>query len=489
VLAVVLLLLACADDTDPLERIRAAHERGRFASTLTPLRRLLDRDPNNVEASFHLGVALLRTGQASLAIWPLRRAYESPQYTMEAGLLLASAMLESRTAPDALAVIETLLEHEPEHVGALVLRSRALLATGKLEEGMADTDRVLELDPENLAVLIPRITTLIALRRIDEVEAAIARARVAMQDTEQAIPPDMGARLCIVQGLFRFEKGEPEAAEVEYERCLTGFPEDRLVVSEAVSFYDRLGRPERGTEILEQKLEATQAGVFRIALAQRKGALGDFETQARLLREEAELHPSGGSWFLVADLHVQREEFEPAVEAFEAAIEVDPDPSPMLRFAYADTLVQAGQYDKARSVLPSLEQPAMADLIRCEGCTRGLRGRQCALAQQSIGSLPRRRGRRAGRRLFMGRRPVPGVLADQCGLYDGGARAGAPAGNSRRRRGCTGRGATLCIGAPTRPAGLPREHRECPPPGEARGRDRSPGAPRSAARARGRRGA
>jgi tetratricopeptide (TPR) repeat protein len=359
-----LLGLACGSPQDPLDEIRELHRDGRFAESVDRLRALVDEDPSQAETNLLLGVALLRTGNGGLAIWPLRRAAESPEHAVRAGLLLTQAMLESRTAPDAVTAVDRVLAIEPDNVNALALRMQAYLAIGRLEDAMTDIHRILDLDPENLAVLVPRVTTLISMQRIDEAETALETARERLESAEEGVAPSMLARLCIARGLFTFEKGEPEAAEVQYGECLEQFPTDPLAVTEASAFYQRIGEPERATEILEQAFEISGSTVFRMALARRKGALGDADAQQRLLREEAEERPSPITWFALADFHVQRDEFDAALEAFEEALAASPDPSPMLLFAYADTLVQAERYDDARAVIEGLEQPVLSDLIR-----------------------------------------------------------------------------------------------------------------------------
>jgi tetratricopeptide (TPR) repeat protein len=359
-----LLALACGQSEDPLDEIRELHRRGRFAPTVASLRKLVDEDPSSAEANLLLGLALLRTGEAGLAVWPLRKATESPAHGVEAGLLLTQAMLQSRTAPDAITAIDRVLALEPDNVNALVLRMQAYLATGAHEEALADIERVLELDPDNLAVLVPRVTTLIVLERIDEAEVALETARDRLESTEEEVTTTTLARLCIARGLFTFEKGDAEGAESQYAECLERFPTEPLAVTEAANFYQGIGQPERATEILEQALAVSGNGYFRVVLARRKGALGQPEEEERLLREEAEQRPSPASWFALADLYVQREEFDAAIGAFEKALTAGRAPTPMLRFAYADTLVQAGQYEKARREAEELDQPMLRDLIQ-----------------------------------------------------------------------------------------------------------------------------
>lgn len=82
-LGILILVLAgggCSRE-DPLSEIEALQDAGRFDDSIAPLRELLERDPDRAEAHTRLGLALLRTGQRSLAVWPLEKAVASPDQT------------------------------------------------------------------------------------------------------------------------------------------------------------------------------------------------------------------------------------------------------------------------------------------------------------------------------------------------------------------------------------------------------------------------
>ena len=356
------LVLACGP-SDPLEEIRASHEAGRFEESIAPLRKMLDENPAQPEASLLLGRALLLTGNAGTAVWPLRKAAETPEYAVEAGLLLTQAMLDSRTGPDALEEIDRVLELEPNNLAALALRVDANRGVGNIEESLADIDRVLELEPGNLPVLVTRVTALIALERIDEASAALDAAQASFDSAEKEVAQPMLARLCVARALFTFQKGDLDAAERYYADCAERFPTERVAVMEIVAYYDRVGRSERATEVLERAASESKGGPFRTNLARRLGALGETEEEERLLREEAETQNSAMAWFVLADHFVQRDRFDDAIEAFEHSVALGPASS-RLRFAYADTLVQAERFDEAREVAKRLEQPELRSLIR-----------------------------------------------------------------------------------------------------------------------------
>ncbi|TFG95190.1 MAG: tetratricopeptide repeat protein, partial [Myxococcales bacterium] len=362
--ALVAIATACGSPEDPLDKLRELQAAGRFAETVDPLRRLVDEDPARMEAQLLLGLALLRTGETGLAVWPLRRAAESPEHAVRAGILLARAQLDGRSADDAIRSIDRVLAIEPGELEALQLRVEAHLAAGSPDKALEDIDRVFALEPENFSVLVPRVLALIATLRIDEAEAALETAREQLEASSDAVDASVRARLCVARGLFAFEKGDAASADDQYAACLSEFPVDPLVVRETVAYYDRSERSEDATEILRSAAEASGNSSLRMALAQRMGASGDAEAQQRLLRQAAEEQPSPTAWFALADYYVRRDEFEPALDAFERALQTSADPPLMLRFAYADTLVQAGRLEQALALAEQPDHEALRELIR-----------------------------------------------------------------------------------------------------------------------------
>jgi tetratricopeptide (TPR) repeat protein len=357
-----LLALACSP-SDPLVEIREQHETGRFEDSIGPLRGIVDRDPTHIEAVFMLGRALLRTGNAGLAVWPLRKAAETDEYAVEAGLLLTQAMLESRTSTDAIIAIDRVLALEPENIAALMLRVEANREANKMEDSLADIDRVLEIDPDNLPVLITRVTALITLDRIEEAGTAIDAAQESFDASDGSVAGTMLARLCVARALFAAEKGDTEVAETHFTDCIGRFPTDRTAVTETVRFFDSVRKTERATEILRRAAAASGNGELRTQLARRLGALGNPKEEEEILRMEAESGSSTLSWIVLADYYVQRDRFEPAIEAFASALTMSPGSS-RIRFAYADTLVQAERYDEARDIASRIDQAELRSLIR-----------------------------------------------------------------------------------------------------------------------------
>ena len=353
----------CSTSADSLAEIRELQGNQQFAESIAPLRVMLDENPDQPEVSFLLGKALMRTGDSSSAIWPLRRAMKSADYVVEAGLMLGRAELKSRTPRDVLDAVNLVLAVEPENVEALTIRAQGYLKGSRKEEALADLERAIELDPGNLEALVPHVVALIGLERIEEAEQALAHAKEVIATSERVVREKLRGRLCVANGMFVFEKGEVDRATTLYEECLEAYPEDRLVVLEAVTHFDRLKQPERATEILREAYAKSSTPHFGSALARRMGRLGKPEEREKLLREEAEQRPTPQAWFALADFYVVNDRFDEACEAFETAIEGDENPAPMTIFAYIDTLIQAERFEDARRETRKVRPQHMQDLL------------------------------------------------------------------------------------------------------------------------------
>ncbi len=134
VVVVVLALVGACSPEPSIDELRSFQRAGRFAETIEPLRALLEETPDDLELNHLYGVALLRTGQAALAIWPLRKSAQDPDREVDNGLLLIQAILAGGSAEDALVVADRVLEIEPDRIDLMRLRITALARARKNED-------------------------------------------------------------------------------------------------------------------------------------------------------------------------------------------------------------------------------------------------------------------------------------------------------------------------------------------------------------------
>jgi tetratricopeptide (TPR) repeat protein len=170
-----------------------------------------------------------------------------------------------------------------------------------------------------------------------------------------------------MRATFAKEKGDLEAAERLFDEALEAHPADFLLVREALEFFDRQGRPERGVEILREALaELPTAGLFRRSLADRLRQSGDVAGAEQVLREGTGLeNPAVAveSWVDLANHHHALGDYSAAAEALERAVAIQGTRDPQLVFDYADALVMAERYDQALEVARGMQVAAHRDLV------------------------------------------------------------------------------------------------------------------------------
>jgi len=363
-IAALALSMACAEaPDDSLEAIREHHANGRYAETVDRLRVMVEQDPENADLNFLLGEALFNTRELGLAVWPLRRAAESEQYAVQANMMLADLILRTRESGNAIERLDLVLDADPDHVNALIMRGWAHLNGQRYDQALADFDRALAVDPSNIELIVPRAMALIGLERLEEAEELLVSARAQLESVEGEQHSTLASGLCAGRAALDFERGEVEAAETGFSACLEDYPTERILVDAGAAFFDQIGQPERATEVLLAAFEE-EPGRFRNSYLARMQRLGEEEEVERLMIEWTEEQPSPTSWYALGSYYTEREDYASARNAFEQALALTPDPSPMLAFAHGDTLVQLEEYDLALEVADAIEGGAYGDLLR-----------------------------------------------------------------------------------------------------------------------------
>lgn len=359
------LWIACGAG-DPLELARKRQDAGDFAGSLEILQSLAAERTEDPEVQYRYGLALVRTGQPSLAIWSLRRAMDDPAWIDRAARELARSAISTANADAAVEAMDRLLEQKPDDLDALVLRSKAKIATRRDFEGaLADANRVIETDPDHNDALVMRAVALLMLTRTDEAEAALKDLEARAVDVDLGL--DVGARFCAARAMFAQAKEQWEEAEALHEKCLAAFPADENVVGQAVRFYDERERPQRAVEILQQIVAADPlASAAREALGWRLERAGRGDEAEKVFREGTTVRDgelASVSWIDLANLFAHRGDLAASAEALGHAMETTKEPRAELVYQYADTLVMTGDLTRAREVAKQLQVPAHRELL------------------------------------------------------------------------------------------------------------------------------
>ncbi|MDE0884156.1 MAG: tetratricopeptide repeat protein [Myxococcota bacterium] len=364
-------------------------EEGQFQAAIDLLQPAVEQRPTDVELNTLYGAALLRNGQASLAVWPLRRAYKESGTTRPAGSLLVEALIHGGAVREGIALAGDILEEEPDNHLVLSLRAGAHAANLDRESALADIDRLIEVAPNNPRSLETRANLLTELDRLDEAEEAISQLRALLE--EQEMPREAMARFCGAEGEFLRKHGKEAEAEAKFDACLEEYPGEPDIVAPALDFHNSVDQHERGVAMVVEQA-ATPEGKRKLRLqgflAQILDADGRHEEAEAVLLAFAHEFPVPQPWLEVADHYIAVGKMSEAAGALERAIKIQGGLAPgepgfaylMLsedtRFAYADILIQLENFSRVREILRHIEEPAHKLLIEArlklaEGDPRG----------------------------------------------------------------------------------------------------------------------
>jgi tetratricopeptide (TPR) repeat protein len=357
------LLVGCSGSPEAeLRRAVELQEQDRYLESIELLQGVLDRRPDDSEANYRLGMALIRAGKPHLAVWPLERAILQPEYRVTGGLLLTTAFQQTHSFESAIAAATRVLEHAPESLAARVLRAVAYESARHIEEALADARVILAREPRHFQALMVQGRALSELKRLDEAEPAL----VELRDVSLATDDPAAAPACLFLPHFLLNRrNDVQHVERELLICLEAFPEDAMVLADVTRFYDGRGESEKATQILRQALggDVKKLG-SRAVLAHRLWATGQKEEAVALLRESAETVNSSEAWRTLAHFHLAAGDLERALEASERAMSVASGDDESLRFFHAEILIESGRLEEAEQIATSLGEPAYRDLLR-----------------------------------------------------------------------------------------------------------------------------
>jgi tetratricopeptide (TPR) repeat protein len=363
VLLIVLLAAACQYDRESrLAEIRTLHASGRFDESIAPLRVLLAAEPDQPEANFRLGVALVQTGRPSLAIWPLQKAAQSEQLKIQGGLLLASTLLATDSYEETIRAADQVLAVEPDHVAALYTRAQADIGAGRPADALVDSEHILQLRPEDFLGSTLRVAALVDLERFDEAEETHIRL---IQATEEKGELELAGRACSILAQFYRSQEDLEKAVATMLDCFKRFPTNSVVQQSASDFFVQIQQRDQAIEIWRGAVEHTPEDMgLRSKLAYLLYESGRTEEAEAAYKETVDLFDSRAAWQMLSVFYRSIDRIQEAREALEKALERAKREPPDLLFALADILIAEGNYERAEEIAASLREPSYRTLLR-----------------------------------------------------------------------------------------------------------------------------
>lgn len=248
----------------------AALQQGEVERAVELLERALAIDPSAMSAHYQLGLALrkqrrLEDARRELALgadsemrWvdsPLSAEIRRARVFLTARIDLAATLLGAGRPAEAATVLEEQRKRHPRNVTVLNNLAIAYLRLDRLTEGRALLDEALSIDAEHFTTYINLSSWALRSGLRDE---AIARAT---QATEKA-PGVAATHQALAQALLARQAGgapagpdSQEAARRSLETAVESGADHPAVYLDLARLSAKLGRQERGYELLEEALE------------------------------------------------------------------------------------------------------------------------------------------------------------------------------------------------------------------------------------------
>jgi tetratricopeptide (TPR) repeat protein len=236
----------------------------RLSATMNCLHKILEREPDNVEALTMTGKTIVKGGgEQQDAVKYFRRALELDPQRDDARVSLAQLLLRDRPE-EARSHFEYVLARQPDNIDAMVGLGQALRMLSETDKARELLEAVLAKEPENSKALMELGYMAMLAGKMEEAETLLRKAIAAN-------PANRDAHYRLYQCLSQQTGKEKEAAEqiAVYERVgsdmarlgtivskeMTSTPNDPKLHYEIGSFYLRYGKPDIGVRWLRSALK------------------------------------------------------------------------------------------------------------------------------------------------------------------------------------------------------------------------------------------
>ena len=427
-LALALVAAACGRD-DPQALVASARQyiaKREYSASVIQLKNVLQKDPNNAEARYLLGLSALESADLATAEIELAKAHELGLRSDALEIALARTQLARGRADQVLAQLrDKTLSDNAAQAELLALLGMAHLARGEMREARARFAQALGTDGANVTAMLgsARLAAIDgdaarALATVDQALAAApasfealmlrgdllafqkdARAEEAYRAAIQAAPQQVGARVSLISHLLRaraldkaavevdaLQKAAPRDPRTPFTRALLqmeqrSYAQARETIQQVlkvvpehvpsltlagVAAFESGAFPEAEAHLRKALAKAPDSYMAKRTLAAARLRLGQTELALRDVQELLVEHGSDpGVLALAGEAHLANGDLSAAARYYEQAKKAAPQ-SARLRTRLAEVRFAAGDADRGLKELQAASASDAADSYQAD---------------------------------------------------------------------------------------------------------------------------
>ena len=317
-------MLRLADQLQPneldimLNLGRALRQSFRLDEALSVHLRMHYRYPDDLEARVQFGLTVVEQGQPDKAIADLEKLTIEHADRPDFWVARARGLVKLGRHTEALKILDKVLRDEPDNVIALVTQAEANWALIRSQQWGTAVMQAWKLDPKNPLVLF-------WMARLQEAASEPKRQEQCLLQALQIEPRMFTARVEL--GLLLQEQGNLDLAQAALEEAAFIAPTYGITAGVLAQFQMQTGR---GTpDFAELERIANDLPYYRMGcfLGRAYAAiLKDYDRALPLLKRDVAAVPEdAAARFLLAQVHMFREEDELAAVEFEQIVSLVPD--------------------------------------------------------------------------------------------------------------------------------------------------------------------
>ncbi len=316
------------------------HQIGNSESALSNLRRILDVEPNNVQATLLTAQILTSQSRLQEAEYELKKLIKASPESAQAYSLLGEVQKALGNSDEALASFAKALEIAPENTQATMSRTSILMEQNKSEIALAELQKAMEINSESIAIRTALYNYHMQQNNIEEAMKIVdeglvetpnhslfltmkAGAYMALEENEKAIEllkqttSQDSSFLPAIELLSNIYivTGENEAALQLADSYLEQHPESQDFLVNTAVILDNLDRKDEATARLE-KANALNSERALISLVRRALNAGDKAKAEKYLTDKYAAFPVPQVRVLLSNYYNEQGELDKALAIF-----------------------------------------------------------------------------------------------------------------------------------------------------------------------------